>query len=191
MRNLGRRVLWSVGIAGVAFVLLNAQFFWVNFQYTFSQPPSPGPEPLKMAPNTLLVASLRIKAPVHYVAEDAEAVFQQALQNGVVHYPGTAQPGEPGNVYIFGHSSDNAWAKGQYKTVFALLPRIEKGAPILLSDAEGRIFTYLVRDNFSISVRDRRWLSQENSERRLLTLQTSYPVGTSLGRYIVVAELTE
>ena len=144
-----------------------------------------------MAPNTLLVASLRIKAPVHYVAEDAEAVFQQALQNGVVHYPGTAQPGEPGNVYIFGHSSDNAWAKGQYKTVFALLPRIEKGAPILLSDAEGRIFTYLVRDNFSISVRDRRWLSQENSERRLLTLQTSYPVGTSLGRYIVVAELTE
>ena len=38
-----------------------------------------------------------------------EKQIQDALQNGVLHFPGTAQPGEGGNVVITGHSSYFPW----------------------------------------------------------------------------------
>ena len=74
-----------------------------------------------MEPNTLTIPSLGIRAPIVDAPESSENAFQKALQDGIVHYPGTATVGKPGNVYVFGHSSDYIWSKGSYKTVFALL----------------------------------------------------------------------
>jgi len=123
------------------------------------------------------------------VEEKSEKTYQAALQNGVVHYPGTAKPGEAGNVYIFGHSSDYLWSRGNYKTVFALLPRVEIGALVNLSNEEGEIFTYTITDKFVASPKDTQLLSQDTGGKKILTLQTSYPIGTALKRYIVIAEL--
>jgi hypothetical protein len=38
-------------------------------------------------------------------------VFMKELENGIVKYPGSADPGEQGNSFIFGHSSNYPWAK--------------------------------------------------------------------------------
>lgn len=145
--------------------------------------------PTTGAPDTLKIATLGIEAPVVYVNEKTETVYQQALRNGVVHFPDTALPGQPGNVYIFGHSSDYLWSAGEYKTIFAKLPGIELGTVIEITDASGQLFSYSVIETKVVGPRDLSVLDQYNNERSLLTLQTSYPLGTALQRYIVIAEL--
>jgi sortase A len=177
-------------------LVLNGPYVWVQVQFILHPPVAvpqnlPVQAPSRSEPNWLTVASLGIAAPVVYIDEKTEAVFQAALLRGVVHYPGTALPGQKGNVYIFGHSSDYLWSKGEYKTVFALLPKIQNGALITLSDDVGRQFTYKVYNQFVTSPDNLSVLDQGGAKKQLLTLQTSYPVGTALKRYIVQAELVQ
>ena len=50
----------------------------------------------------------------HHDAENSnewQDIFMKELENGVVKYPGSADPGEKGNSFIFGHSSNYPWAK--------------------------------------------------------------------------------
>jgi LPXTG-site transpeptidase (sortase) family protein len=136
-----------------------------------------------ISPDTLEISSLMISVPIIFGAEEPD--FQKALEQGVVHYPGTALPGEYGNAYIFGHSSDNAWSKGEYKTIFIDLPDIEIGAEIILNN-----FVYIVQETKLVESYDLSVLNQDYS-RKILTLQTSYPVGTSDKRFIVIAALEE
>lgn len=140
-------------------------------------------------PNHLSIPSLGIEAPIKYVTEKSEKVYQEALHAGVVHYPGTALPGEFGNAYIFGHSSDYIWSPGEYKTVFAKLPQIEIGAVIQATNPEGQVFEYVVTETKVVGPRDLSVLDQGNNQAQLLTLQTSYPLGTALQRFIVVSTL--
>jgi len=141
-------------------------------------------------PDTLKIGSLGIQTPIIYGIAKTEAAYQEALRNGVVHFPDTALPGELGNVYIFGHSSDYVWSPGDYKTIFARLPQIETGAEIEITNAAGKLFVYTVIETKIVGPRDLSVLDQFENKRHLLTLQTSYPLGTALQRYIVVAELT-
>lgn len=53
-------------------------------------------------------------------------IFMKELQKGIVRYPGTAKPGETGNAFIFGHSSNYYWEKGDYNSVFAALDKLKK-----------------------------------------------------------------
>lgn len=147
--------------------------------------------PIKYEPNQLVIESLDIVAPIQFVTEANETAYQTALVNGVVLFPGTAEVGQAGNTYIFGHSSDFAFSKGNFKTVFALLPQIEIGAPIIVSDKEGTKYTYQVYDKFVAEKTRTDLLSQETNGKSVLTLQTSYPIGTALKRYIVKAKLVE
>jgi LPXTG-site transpeptidase (sortase) family protein len=179
----------------VVMIGLNINLFLHNFMYTFLGRKTIYNNPAIVVPNqvakanTLWIEALRVEAPVVYVDKADENIFQEALQRGVVHYPGTAKPGELGNVYIFGHSSDYVWAKGSYKTVFALLPKIQKGEEIKVSNEQGEVFTYVVKESFVASAKDLHLLSQREYKQKILTLQTSYPIGTALKRWIIVAEL--
>lgn len=145
----------------------------------------------KSEPDNISIPSLRINAPIKYAEEINEDKFQELLVNGIVHYPGTANIGELGNAYLFGHSSDFAFSKGNYKTVFALLPHIEKGAEVIVSNRDGQIFHYEVIDSHVVNKDDVSVLSQKEYKEKLLTLQTSYPIGTALKRWIVVCKLKE
>ncbi len=153
-------------------------------------PQQSAPTPIIQAPNTLYIEKLGITVPIIFSKSSKESDIQEALIDGVAHYPGTALPGEPGNVYIVGHSSDNPWSKGKYTTVFARLPELTKGDLIKITDEEAQTFTYQVLETKIISARDFTVLSQP-SDKKLLTLQTSYPIGTSLRRFVVIAELVK
>ncbi len=142
-------------------------------------------------PNWVRIPSLNIEAPIKFVTDKKEATFQAALATGVVHYPDTAQAGQAGNMYIFGHSSDLPWTKGEYKTVFALLPQIKIGAEIFVSDSQGKEYKYTAVSTKVVQPTDLSVLDQYNNEQKLLTVQTSYPVGTALRRFIVTSELVE
>ncbi|MEK9158308.1 MAG: sortase [Patescibacteria group bacterium] len=143
----------------------------------------------KMEPNILVIQSLGIKAPIIEVVNKKESDFQKALTQGVGHYPGTASIGDYGNTYLFGHSSDHLWKSGSYKTVFALLPHINIGDKIIASDNKGNSFTYIVTETKVASADDFSVLDQHGNQKKILTIQTSYPIGTSLKRFIVTAEI--
>lgn len=196
--SLQKKILILAGIIAAIFLILNFNYFWVNIKFSFSRPPqrsipqvqsASSSTPEVFEPNMLNVPSLGIIAPVVYIAEQGETAYQAALINGVVHFPGTANPGQLGNCYIFGHSSDFIWSKGHYKTVFALLPRIQKGAEIEITDPKGQKFIYTVTDSRKVASSDLSVLDQQGNKKKFLTLQTSYPVGTALARWVVIGEL--
>jgi len=189
-----RTLIYAAIILVGGFVVLNFSYLvkMVNF---YISPPNPQIQSEEVSvfiePNRLFIPSLDIESPIIYVEDDRESTFQQALQSGVVHFPSTAIPGQYGNPYIFGHSSDYSFSKGDYKTVFALLPKIEIGAKIIISDPAGERFEYKVIKSYVTDAKDLSVLDQGNYEEKLLTLQTSYPIGTALRRWIVVAKIVE
>lgn len=191
------RIFIAVVIACLVVVILNAQYFYARVRYALSTPQSlPNETTVHIQdsktwqPNRLLIPSLGLELPVLYAQAKNETAFQKALQYGVVHYPGTAQAGEAGNVYIFGHSSDYLWSKGDFKSAFTLLPQLQIGQTIILTNSQGQAFTYEVVEKFVTSPNNTSVLDQDSAKRQL-TLQTSYPLGTALKRYIVRSELIE
>ena len=144
-----------------------------------------------MGPHELSINSLNIHTPLVYIAERSESAFQTALQDGVVHYPGTAEIGQPGNAYFFGHSSDLVWTQGNYKTVFALLPEIEIGDTIIVTDNQNHPYRYQSYETLIVNPDETDVLQPIEGEPFVLSVQTSYPVGTALQRFIVRARLVE
>ena len=143
------------------------------------------------AADRIYIPSLGIDAPLVYTEATDERGFQDALGAGVVHYPNTAMVGEGGNAYFFGHSSDFPTKAGEYKTVFALLPKIANGAQVILTNDKGKEYVYEVFETHVVAPTDTHWLAQGDGKEKLLTLQTSYPVGTALKRFLVRARLVE
>ncbi len=181
-----------VVLIALFYLFMNSSYFVKQISYTFRKPaPETTSVQQSMEPNRLIIPSLNIETPIVESGENNEKAFQKALESGVVHYPGTAMVGEVGNSYIFGHSSDFAFKGGDYKTVFALLPRIENGAEIVVSNPKGIKFTYKVVNQFVAASTDTHLLDQNTNGKKILTLQTSYPIGTALKRYIVVGEMVE
>lgn len=183
-----------------AFFILNFDFFRTRAVYDWQQATQPfGPtsdqftaqvfDPKLMPNDSLAIPSLEIEAPLVYIDRIDEGEFQAATHQGVVHYPQTALLGQVGNAFYFGHSSDVPWINNPYRNVFALLPEINLGDLIYATNDQGESFCYQVNDKFIVSPNDTRVLDQETDGKNLLTLQTSYPFGTALARYIVVAEL--
>jgi LPXTG-site transpeptidase (sortase) family protein len=194
--------LARVGLALVVlfcvFLAMNASYFSKQVSYAFKERPAapdvPAAEdPVMIAlsgqPDRLSIPALGIEAPLVYIEEKTQKAYKKALRDGVVHFPETAEPGQPGNAYFFGHSSDLPWAPGDFKTVFALLPAIETGTHIYLTDRVGNVFTYAASSTKVVTPDDLSVLDQSMKPKRTLTLQTSYPVGTALRRFVVTAEL--
>lgn len=195
----GHKILAGSLSVCFALVLLNAEYFLAHLGHRLESAASvemavrtataTAMVPETGEPDLLEIPSLGISAPIVYVDKKDEAVYQAALKRGVVHFPGTALPGELGNAYIFGHSSDYAWNRSPYRAIFALLTEIKTGDEIRASDARGRIFVYRVTGTKVVSPKDLGVLDQQGNSKKILTLQTSYPLGTALRRFIVTAEL--
>lgn len=192
MNRTLKRILLALAVFLGLFMLLNWRYFWLHVSFSLRGPATSSQQGAVVQlpePNVLDIPSLGIRVPVVYVDKVSERIYQEALRGGVVHFPGTAQPGAEGNAYIFGHSSDLPWAQGEYKTAFALLPRIERGAEVRISDRRGVVYTYAVTDKFVAQAGRIDLLKQGDGGKKLLTLQTSYPVGTAISRYVVIAEI--
>ena len=117
-----------------------------------------------------------------------QKTFQEDLKNGVIHYPGTAKPGQMGNAFITGHSSYYPWDPGRYKTVFARLNKLEVGDDIVVYYNQKK-YHYVVREKKEVKNDDVSVLAQSNE--KLITLMTCSPVGTNFKRLVVVGELVD
>jgi len=117
-----------------------------------------------------------------------ENEIHDALSQGVVHYPGTAEPGQKGNAFLTGHSSNVFWEFSPYNTVFALLPKIKVGDDIFVTHNSTE-YHYRVIDTKEVQPTDVSALQQGDDYK--LTLVTCTPVGTAYRRLVVTAELVK
>lgn len=145
--------------------------------------------------NRIVIPTLNLNVPIIIPSRDAliaedwkqlEENIQMGLQNGVVHYPGTADPGQPGNFFITGHSSYFPWAPGIYKSVFARLHELNVGDEYFVYYGGDR-FRYIIEEKKEIYPSDVSVLDQP-VDKRISTLMTCTPVGTTLRRLIIVAQ---
>jgi LPXTG-site transpeptidase (sortase) family protein len=120
--------------------------------------------------------------------EETEKQIQAALEHGAVHFPGTARPGDQGNAFITGHSSFYPWSKGDYKDVFALLPKVEIGDDVFVWQDQHK-YHYRVTNIKEVKPSETNVLEPSNDYR--LTLMTCTPLGTTLRRLIVTSQLVE
>jgi LPXTG-site transpeptidase (sortase) family protein len=136
--------------------------------------------------NVLFIPSLGVHAPVIWAEEANDEVLLSALNHGVVHDPTTSLPGESGNVFIAGHSSQSSIFRGDYSMVFASLPRLQGGEKVMLTTATLR-YEYRVEDVFRTHANDLSVMA--HTKQPTLTLMTCWPIGTARDRFIVRAGL--
>lgn len=115
-------------------------------------------------------------------------IFMEELKKWVVRYPGTALPGQVGNVFIFWHSSNYPWIKSEYNDVFALLDTLKNGDEIIIFYNQKK-YTYKVTDRATVKPGDVKTLESRDKSKKELSLMTCWPIGTTLERMIIFAEL--
>lgn len=145
--------------------------------------------------NRIVIPKLGINAPIVRPSMTSlleknwagfEEDIQKALEDGIVHYPGSARPGQAGNFFLTGHSSYYPWAKGDYKEIFARLPELSVGDTYFVYH-NGDKHMYRIASKYEVKPTDVSVLDQPTGK-RLSTLMTCTPVGTTLRRLIVQAE---
>lgn len=115
--------------------------------------------------------------------------YQIALTKGVAHAIGTAYPGDPGNDFIFAHSSVNWYVANQYNSVFYLAHKLDKGDEIDLYYKNVK-YKYIVSDKLIVDPSSIQYLNNHGGTDSMLILMTCYPPGTSLKRLIILARQT-
>lgn len=152
-------------------------------------------QPVVPTDDRLVIPKLGKSVPlVHMATENIEGEnwgeledqIQDGLRDGVVHYPGTAKPGQIGNVFITGHSSYYPWDPGQFKDVFAVLGQLEVGDEYYVYYNQQK-FTYKIREKFEVNP-DNVNVLQQPHDKKVSTLMTCTPVGTTLRRLIIRAD---
>ena len=116
-------------------------------------------------------------------------VYQVALTKGVAHAKGSAYPGEIGNSFYFAHSSDNFYNANRYNSVFYLLNKMEKGDFFYLV-YKNWVYKYIVTETSIVEPEEVRYL-ENNTDKKMATLMTCWPAGTTISRLVVVGELVE
>ncbi len=117
----------------------------------------------------------------------SESDYTAALKKGVAEALGSTPPGQPGNLYLFSHSTDAPWNIIRYNAIFFLLRELDKGDRVIIFYQNKR-YDYIVFDKSITSASDVSFLTNRYSV-PVLTLQTCDPPGTLINRLIVRAKL--
>lgn len=134
----------------------------------------------------IIIPAIEVRSPIVSPASNDLATLNRVLAEGVVHYPGSAAPGEVGNVFMFGHSANLPAARNKAYTVFNRVKELKPGDAIKIRD-KNREYLYLV-SSISVKKADDAKIDFV-SEKRRLTISTCKLIGPSDEyRYVVEAE---
>lgn len=134
--------------------------------------------------NALVIDKISLDVPISWDV-NTDLIIEK-LKDGVVHYENTSRPGEGGNIFIVGHSSNYSWVNSQYNSVFALLDKLIRGDQVSIY-YNSKKYTYEVVDQKVVNAKNVEIIDNTNEE--MLTLMTCWPVGTSLNRLVIQAKL--
>jgi sortase A len=109
-----------------------------------------------------------------------EGATQAEFANGVGWWPGTAMPGQEGNVVLGGHRTTSP-------KPFRNIDQLKPGDEIFISTVDG-LFAYVVRETFVVNP-DAIWIVDETPT-PTLTMFACHPVGTEDQRIVVRSEFS-
>ncbi len=186
-------LLFGLGAGSIVILIFMFSFFNERIIAPFIQPSrnttniplinSNGP--VGSAPE-VIIPKINAEVPVVYdvSSNDANAI-EAGLNDGVVHYPGTALPGQDGNVVIVGHSSGNIFNLGKYKFAFSLLRALDSGDTFYIQK-DGKRYVYQVYEKQVVKPTDVSVLGPADKP-ATATLITCDPPGLSTNRLVVTA----
>lgn len=142
-----------------------------------------GPEP------KLIIPKINVETPVVYgIGADHDSQMK-AMEGGVAHFsiPGAnSVPGQIGNTVIAGHSSNDVFAAGDYKFIFAQNEKLIEGDTIYMN-YEGVRYTYRISSREVVMPNEVNKIVLDNGK-PMLTLISCVPLGTADKRLLIFAE---
>jgi len=190
-----KSLLFGVGLASIVGLIITFTFFNEVFIAPFISPSqSVSATPIIGSQDTpvgdeskIIIPKINLEVPVVFGLNSInEKDIQNALEDGVVHYSSTPNPGENGNSVIVGHSSNNILNSGKYKFAFVLLKRLES-EDIFFVEKDNVRYTYKIYKKEVVKPDDTSVL-QTQDKANTMTLITCDPPGTSINRLIITAE---
>ncbi len=137
---------------------------------------------------TIIIPKINIQIPVDFTTSSTtEAVIQESLEEGIVHYPNTALPGQNGNGAYFGHSSSNIFNNGKYKFAFVLLHQLTTGDVFYITH-QGKVYAYQVFAKEIVPPTKVSVLNDTKGKQATAALITCDPPGLSTNRLVVWGE---
>lgn len=109
------------------------------------------------------------------------------LTKGLSQLPGSALPGEKGNLFISGHSALYRFIPGQ-PAPFANLPDMKKGDEVVIN-ASGTEFVYKVAEIKVVDPSDMSVVLPLDKQGRYISLMTCVPPGLNYKRLIVIGKM--
>lgn len=142
-------------------------------------------------PRTTPPAYYEFKLSIPKIKLEASNVLVESLKfdENLAHLPGSALPGEKGNVFVTGHSMLPNLATKESKAFFAKLPDVKKGDEIIV-DALGQRYVYKVTELKIVDPKDISVVFPPDSNGRYISLMTCVPPGFNTKRLVVVAKLS-
>lgn len=134
---------------------------------------------------TVVIDKIGLRAPIVLPASKNYGVLKSALEQGIVHYPDSALPGQDGNVFLFGHSSSRIFETNPNYKVFNRVQDLKSG-DIILIQANGKEFRYQVSSVKIMQPNETKIYFA--STKPMLTLSTCWPIGDPKNRTVVEAE---
>ena len=158
-------------------------------KYPFSTEQTPNKIPEKKE-GWLEIPKIQLKVPIVFPEKDASfSEFQKFLDEGVLHFPQSALPGQNGQTIILGHSAPPGWPKIKYQWAFSRLNELNLGDNFLV---------YFNNKKYSYEVKDKLFLIKgqnipENltSFQNLVILITCWPPGKDYKRLLIIGELVK
>ena len=137
----------------------------------------------------IIIPKINVDAPVVYGAAPDVQSQRKAMEKGVAHFAvsgASALPGQAGNIVLAGHSSNDAFAAGGYKFIFAQNEKLQKDDVIYLN-YEGKRYTYKITGSEVVKPNEVSKI-QTGTQKPMLTLVSCVPVGTADKRLLVYAD---
>jgi sortase A len=132
-------------------------------------------KPAAHSPTRIVIPKINVDAPI------INGVAWEDLKKGVGHLPGSANPGERGNLYLAAHNDI-------FGEIFRYLEELEIGDDYFIYAGEQK-FRYVVKEKRIINPTDVEVMLPTTEP--VVTLQTCYPYLVDTHRLVVIGELAE
>ena len=132
-------------------------------------------------------SELKLSIPKLKISDERVKIDSNDLSESLAHLPGSALPGEKGNVFISGHSALSAFFS--LKTaVFATLPNLKKGDEIDIN-AGGVNYRYEVIETKIVDPTNTSVINPPDKTGRFISLMTCFPPGLNFKRMVVIGKM--
>jgi sortase A len=132
-------------------------------------------KPSANSPSRIVIPKINVDAPI------INGVTWEDLKKGVGHLPGSANPGERGNLYLAAHNDI-------FGEIFRYLEKLGVGDEYFIYAGEQK-FRYVVKEKRIINPTDVEVMLPTTEP--VATLQTCYPYLIDTHRLVVIGELAE